>query len=803
MKGFEAGTFSRPDLIARVFQVKLEAMMKDLQENCIFGDVLGYMYTIEWQKRGLPHANILIFLTNECKFRTPADVDRVIRAEIPNPTTHPDLWELVTTNMIHGPCGKIKKDDKVRHCCTLKGTCEEYFPKALGSETVMSPDSYPEYRRRSKSQGGHTYYNNEYKCELDNGWVVPYNPYLLRTYGAHINVEVCTSVKAIKYLNKYVFKGSDKAQIAVTETKPIQQPEGSYSSSSSSSSSWIVNKEVASKQNTKVNVEDDGKSILIDEIQQFSDCRYIGPSEACHRIFAFKIHGAKPAVIRMQIHLPDKQFVFYEDGQEEAIVNDPKKPPHSQLLGYFDAVKEARLPTAKSPKIKGGLTAKDLSYHEMPEHYTYEQLKGKHIWTLRKQDMEYPTIGRMYQITPTGKNAELYHLRCLLTVRKGVGSFEELRTYNGITYSTFKETAREMNLLKEDKEWKQCLEDYCHTMTNIDMLREKFVIIIFYNNLENPRQLWEDFKEHLSDDYRYQRIEREGILTECLDCTQDDFDCALHNISDILHGQSFDKTLNDFNLPLPTKTREELIAFPCIEQKHLQNKYIDKNYEHQQYESMCSSMNTEQLSVINSLLDELKDIKNRNTSKCYFIDAPGGTGKTYCLNAFIHYCLSKEVNIIVTAYSGVAANLLLNGRTSHSQFKFPLCQDTADCTKGTLKGTESLGKALYAADVIILDEGPMLHKKYWELLHNNCVDLHHRFNPHLLRTFHTPFAGKLIIGSGDLRQTLPIKRYSDRTKIGQSVMNRSYLWVHFKELHLSINERVIAKCFEPKPKYSS
>ena len=135
--------------------------------------------------------------------------------------------------------------------------------------------------------------------------------------------------------------------------------------------------------------------------------------------------------------------------------------------------------------------------------------------------------------------------------------------------------------------------------------------------------------------------------------------------------------------------------------------------------------------------------------------------------------------------------MLLKGRTSHSQFKFPLCQDTADCTKGTLKATEALGKALYAADVIILDEGPMLHKKYWELLHNNCIDLHHRFNPHLLRTFHTPFAGKLIICSGDLRQTLPIRKYSDRTLIVQSVMNRSYLWVHFKELHLSINERVM------------
>jgi hypothetical protein len=74
------------------------------------------------------------------------------------------------------------------------------------------------------------------------------------------------------------------------------------------------------------------------------------------------MHGAKPAVVRMQMHLPDKQNILYEDGKEDEILNDPNNPPHSQLLGYFDAVKVARLPNAKVPKISNGLTAKDLTY---------------------------------------------------------------------------------------------------------------------------------------------------------------------------------------------------------------------------------------------------------------------------------------------------------------------------------------------------------------------------------------------------------------------------------------------------------
>jgi hypothetical protein len=43
--------------------------------------------------------------------------------------------------------------------------------------------------------------------------VVPYNPYLTRRYKAHINVEVCSSIKVIKYVYKYVYKGRKSPRI--------------------------------------------------------------------------------------------------------------------------------------------------------------------------------------------------------------------------------------------------------------------------------------------------------------------------------------------------------------------------------------------------------------------------------------------------------------------------------------------------------------------------------------------------------------------------------------------------------------
>ena len=70
---------------------------------------------------------------------------------------------------------------------------------------------------RSSEDGGQMYakYMRGQQTRYDNRWVVPYNAYLLLRYNAHINVEYCASVKAVKYLYKYIFKGHDRAVVAM------------------------------------------------------------------------------------------------------------------------------------------------------------------------------------------------------------------------------------------------------------------------------------------------------------------------------------------------------------------------------------------------------------------------------------------------------------------------------------------------------------------------------------------------------------------------------------------------------------
>ena len=108
--------FDRPDICARVFKAKLKGMMDKLIKERLLGEIVYFVYTIEWQKRkGLPHVHILLKLKNEP--RTPAEVDALISAEIPG-EGEPLLRQAVIDFMIHGPCGRLNPK-----CPCMKQVC--------------------------------------------------------------------------------------------------------------------------------------------------------------------------------------------------------------------------------------------------------------------------------------------------------------------------------------------------------------------------------------------------------------------------------------------------------------------------------------------------------------------------------------------------------------------------------------------------------------------------------------------------------------------------------------------------------
>jgi hypothetical protein len=98
---------------------------------------------------------------------------------------------------------------------------------------------------------------------LDNRWVVPYNPYLIRSFNCHINVEACNNIKSVKYLFKYIYKGHDRPSVAVRENE---------------------------KKDANGNV---------DEITDYKEARWVGSPEEIWRIYDFDLHQCHPPVLAL------------------------------------------------------------------------------------------------------------------------------------------------------------------------------------------------------------------------------------------------------------------------------------------------------------------------------------------------------------------------------------------------------------------------------------------------------------------------------------------------------------------------
>jgi hypothetical protein len=97
-------TKDRPDLVTYVFNLKLDALLKDIKDD-VLGNVIVKIWVIELKKKGLPHTHILLILDEVSKLRTAKDYDSMVSAEISNPICHPKAYEMVTSCMVHGPCG--------------------------------------------------------------------------------------------------------------------------------------------------------------------------------------------------------------------------------------------------------------------------------------------------------------------------------------------------------------------------------------------------------------------------------------------------------------------------------------------------------------------------------------------------------------------------------------------------------------------------------------------------------------------------------------------------------------------------
>uniref|UniRef100_A0A8R7RAK5 ATP-dependent DNA helicase n=1 Tax=Triticum urartu TaxID=4572 RepID=A0A8R7RAK5_TRIUA len=83
---------------------------------------------------------------------------------------------------------------------------------------------------------------------------------------------------------------------------------------------------------------------------------------------------------------------------------------------------------------------------------------------------------------------------------------------------------------------------------------------------------------------------------------------------------------------------------------------------------LYTSLNIEQRAGFEEILDHVVN----NRKQVFFVDGPGGTGKTYLYKALLAKVRSLGKIAIATTASGIAASIMPGGRTAHSRFKIPV-----------------------------------------------------------------------------------------------------------------------------------
>ncbi|XP_058765892.1 uncharacterized protein LOC131639412 [Vicia villosa] len=689
----------RPDIVAKVFNIKFKELMVDLTKKHILGKVMAFMYTIEFQKRGLPHAHILIFFHPQSKYPTPSDIDNIICAEIPDPEIHPALYALVKSHMIHGLCGLSRPDSR----CMRNRQCSKYYPKKFIEDTVVNAEGYPLYRRRSNT---HVITKNNIK--LDNRNVVPYNTRLLLKYQAHINMEWCNQCTSIKYLFKYIHKGYDRIGASV----------------------------VASKANTGQQHE------CVDEIKQYLDCRYVSPSEACWRIFSYKVHGRKPAVERMFFHLIGEKVVYYKDCEQMEHVLESASITESMFTSWL--VANATYAEARS-----------LTYGEFVTKFVY--VKRNRMWKPRKRGF---TIGRLVWVPPT--TGELFYLRMMLTVAKGPTCYEDIRRVGETQYDTFREACIAMGFLDDDREYICALKEASAWGTG-HYLRKLFVVMLLSGAVNRPAHVWKESWILLADGLLY---EQKQIANN--PCTEL---CQIEKMLQLNH-----RTLHDFKpIPYPNDYVIQQLGNRLI--------YDERQYNIQdmkaEFDKLFKCLTDEQRKIF----DQIMDAVNKQQGGVFFLHGYGGTGKTYMWRTLASALRSKHEICLTVATSGIASLLLPGGRTAHSKFKLPVpCVENSTCK---INFNDPSAGLLREAKLIIWDEAPMAHKYCFETLDRTLKDVMSNYG-----NSDTIFGGKVVIFGGDFRQILPVVPGGSRSDIVHSTINASYIWHYVKVLNLTKNMRL-------------
>jgi len=285
-----------------------------------------------------------------------------------------------------------------------------------------------------------------------------------------------------------------------------------------------------------------------------------------------------------------------------------------------------------------------------------------------------------------------------------------------------------LGLLEDDEHLYAALEEAALCQSP-HMIRDLFTIILVFCQVTDPLCLWDKFKEYLSEDFKI-RLERQDsvdaehladvVLNKCL--------LVIEDAVLALNGQP----LKEYGLPQPSNSEQfdnrEYLKETSYDLVALED-VVRKNEE---------SLNDEQKFAYNQIITSV----NNNEGRIYFLEAPGGTRKTFLINLILAKVRSTRDIALAVVSSGIAATLLEGGRTAHATFKLPLNLTTSVTPFCNISKQSNFAEVLKDTKLIVWDEITMAHKGGVEALNRSLKDI--RGNKRLM-------GGVTILLAGDFR----------------------------------------------------
>jgi hypothetical protein len=297
-------------------------------------------------------------------------------------------------------------------------------------------------------------------------------------------------------------------------------------------------------------------------------------------------------------------------------------------------------------------------------------------------------------------------------------------------------------------------------------LRALFVVILRDCLPSQPVQLWLQFRQHICDDLKH-ALRQLGVQNP----TEDEvYDYGLHLINHLLEYSN--RSLKDYPpMPLPQMEWNQIVGNRLIAEQ--------KNYDLEEQQRLAD----ERIPMLNEdqhkAFDAIMDAVNNGNGECFFLSGPGGTGKTFIYNTLCHALRAQGKIIICVASSGIAALLIIGGRTVHFRFKVPIqIHESSTCT---IKKNSLEAELLQAASLVIWDEVPMQHRHIVEAVDRTLQDV---------RRSNKLFGGLSIVFGGDFQQTLPVIVKASRPQIVGACLQRSAIWKALSMLKLKVNMRL-------------